>query len=89
MTTIIIPTAVLKSAVMRIISRGQLKLPSVSDRFQLQCSRENSNSAMQGLPVSWTNLKKKGVVGPSEGAKPRKVLMSKLQYDERKLRMEE
>ena len=34
-------------------------------------------------------LEEKGVVGPSEGAKPRKVLMSKLQYDERKLRMEE
>ncbi|MBQ3817324.1 MAG: DNA translocase FtsK, partial [Clostridia bacterium] len=34
-------------------------------------------------------LEEKGVVGPSEGAKPRKVLMSKLQYDERRLRMEE
>ncbi len=32
-------------------------------------------------------LEERGVIGPSEGAKPRKVLMSKMQYDERKLRM--
>ena len=31
-------------------------------------------------------LEERGVVGPSEGAKPRKVLMSKMQFDERKLR---
>lgn len=32
-------------------------------------------------------LEERGIVGPSEGAKPRKVLMSKLQYDEWKMRM--
>ncbi len=32
------------------------------------------------------SLEEMGVVAPSEGAKPRKVLMSKMQYDERKLR---
>ena len=32
-------------------------------------------------------LEELGVIGPSEGAKPRRVLMSKMQYDERKLRM--
>lgn len=31
-------------------------------------------------------LEDMGVIGPSEGAKPRRVLMSKMQYDERKLR---
>ena len=31
-------------------------------------------------------LEEMGVIGPSEGAKPRHVLMSKMQYDERKLR---
>ena len=31
-------------------------------------------------------LEEMGVIGPSEGAKPRRVLMSKMQYDERKLR---
>jgi S-DNA-T family DNA segregation ATPase FtsK/SpoIIIE len=31
-------------------------------------------------------LEERGVIGPSEGAKPRKVLMSKMQFDERKLR---
>ena len=32
-------------------------------------------------------LEERGIVGPAEGAKPRKVLMSKLQYDEWKMRM--
>ena len=32
-------------------------------------------------------LEELGVIAPSEGAKPRKVLMSKMQYDERRLRM--
>ncbi len=32
-------------------------------------------------------LEELGVIGPSEGAKPRRVLMSKMQYDERRLRM--
>ena len=31
-------------------------------------------------------LEERGVIGPSEGAKPRKVLMSRMQFDERKLR---
>ena len=31
-------------------------------------------------------LEEMGVIGPSEGAKPRRVLMSKMQYDERRLR---
>lgn len=34
-------------------------------------------------------LEEMGVIGASEGAKPRKVLMSKMQYDERKLRKQE
>ena len=34
-------------------------------------------------------LEERGVVGQSEGAKPRKVLMSKMQFDEYKLRMRE
>lgn len=34
-------------------------------------------------------LEELGVIGASEGAKPRKVLMSKMQYDERKLRKQE
>ena len=33
-------------------------------------------------------LEERGVIGPSEGAKPRRVLMSKMQYDERRMRME-
>ena len=33
-------------------------------------------------------LEERGVIGPSEGAKPRRVLMSKMQYDERRVRME-
>ena len=31
-------------------------------------------------------LEERGVIGQSEGAKPRKVLMSKMQYDEWRLR---
>lgn len=31
-------------------------------------------------------LEEMGVIGPSEGAKPRRVLMSKMQFDERKMR---
>ena len=31
-------------------------------------------------------LEERGIVGPSEGAKPRKVLMSKMQFDEWKMR---
>ena len=34
-------------------------------------------------------LEERGVVGQSEGAKPRKVLMSRMQFDEYKLRMRE
>ncbi|MDE6502680.1 MAG: DNA translocase FtsK [Ruminococcus sp.] len=34
-------------------------------------------------------LEEMGVIGASEGAKPRKVLMSKMQYDERKIRKSE
>ncbi len=33
-------------------------------------------------------LEERGVIAPSEGAKPRRVLMSKMQYDERRMRME-
>lgn len=33
-------------------------------------------------------LEEMGVIGESEGAKPRRVLMSKMQYDERRLRMQ-
>ncbi len=35
------------------------------------------------------NLEEMGVIGPNEGAKPRRVLMSKMQYDERRARMGE
>ncbi len=34
-------------------------------------------------------LEEMGVIGPSEGAKPRRVLMSKMQYDERRIRMQQ
>lgn len=34
-------------------------------------------------------LEEMGIIGASEGAKPRKVLMSKMQFDERKLRKQE
>ncbi len=33
-------------------------------------------------------LEERGVIAPSEGAKPRRVLMSRMQYDERRMRME-
>ena len=33
-------------------------------------------------------LEERGVIAASEGAKPRRVLMSKMQYDERRMRME-
>ena len=31
-------------------------------------------------------LEERGVIGPSEGSKPRKVYMSRMQFDEMKLR---
>ena len=34
-------------------------------------------------------LEDRGIIGPSEGSKPRKVLMSKMQFDEWKLRLQE
>ena len=34
-------------------------------------------------------LEERGIIGPSEGSKPRKVLMSKMQFDDWKLRMQE
>lgn len=34
-------------------------------------------------------LEEMGVIGPSEGAKPRRVLMSKMQFDERRIRMQQ
>ncbi|MBQ8181726.1 MAG: DNA translocase FtsK [Ruminococcus sp.] len=34
-------------------------------------------------------LEEMGVIGPSEGSKPRKVYMSKMQFDERRIRMQE
>ncbi len=33
------------------------------------------------------DMEERGIVGPTEGAKPRKVLMSKMQFDEWKMRM--
>ena len=34
-------------------------------------------------------LEELGVIGPSEGAKPRKVLITRMQLDERRARMNE
>ena len=34
-------------------------------------------------------LEEMGVIGPSEGSKPRKVYMSKMQFDERRIRMQQ
>ncbi|MGN1089979.1 MAG: DNA translocase FtsK, partial [Huintestinicola sp.] len=34
-------------------------------------------------------LEEMGVIGPSEGAKPRKVLMSQMQYDARRANMQD
>ena len=42
---------------------------------------------VQAVRDRFDQMEQRGVVGPYEGSKPRKVLMSKMQFDDWKMRM--
>lgn len=62
------------------VSNGQLSTSMLQRKLKLGYAR---------AARIMDELEELGVIGASEGAKPRKVLMSKMQYDERKLRKQE
>ena len=65
-------------AIDTVVDLGQASASFIQRRFKVGYAR---------AARIMDELEELGVIAPSEGAKPRKVLMSKMQYDERRLRM--
>ncbi len=59
------------------VNAGQLSTTMLQKKLKLGYARASR---------IMDELEERGIIGPSEGAKPRKVLMSKMQFDEWKLR---
>ncbi|MDE5583494.1 MAG: DNA translocase FtsK [Ruminococcus sp.] len=70
----------IEKAIELAVNNGQISTSMIQRKLKLGYAR--SGRIMD-------SLEEMGVVGASEGAKPRKVLMSRMQYDERKLRLKE
>lgn len=62
------------------VSNGQLSTTMLQKKLKLGYARASR---------IMDELEEMGVIGPSEGSKPRKVLMSRMQFEERKMRMQE
>lgn len=62
------------------VNAGQLSTTMLQKKLKLGYARASR---------IMDELEEMGVIGPSEGSKPRKVYMSKMQLDERRLRMQE
>lgn len=62
------------------VNMGQLSTTMLQKKLKLGYARASR---------IMDELEERGIIGPSEGSKPRKVLMSKMQFDEWKLRMQE
>ena len=61
------------------VNNGQLSTTMLQKKLKLGYARASR---------IMDDLEEMGVIGPSEGSKPRKVYMSKMQFDERRMRME-
>ena len=61
------------------VNNGQLSTTMLQKKLKLGYARASR---------IMDELEEMGVIGPSEGSKPRKVLMSRMQFDERKMRMQ-
>lgn len=62
------------------VNNGQLSTTMLQKKLKLGYARASR---------IMDELEEMGVIGPSEGSKPRKVLMSRMQFDERRMRMRE
>lgn len=62
------------------VNNGQLSTTMLQKKLKLGYARASR---------IMDELEEMGVIGPSEGSKPRRVLMSRMQYDERRMRMSE
>lgn len=62
------------------VNNGQLSTTMLQKKLKLGYARASR---------IMDELEERGIIGPSEGSKPRKILMSKMQFDEWKLRMME
>lgn len=62
------------------VNNGQLSTTMLQKKLKLGYARASR---------IMDELEEMGVIGPSEGSKPRKVLMSRMQFDERRMRMQE
>ncbi len=62
------------------VNNGQLSTTMLQKKLKLGYARASR---------IMDELEEMGVIGPSEGSKPRRVLMSRMQFDERKMRMQE
>lgn len=62
------------------VNNGQLSTTMIQKKLKLGYARASR---------IMDELEERGIIGPSEGSKPRKILMSKMQFDEWKLRMME
>ncbi len=67
----------IERAIEVVVSMGQASTSNLQRRLKLGYAR---------AARIMDQLEEMGVIGPYEGAKPRRVLMSKMQYEERKLR---
>ncbi len=67
----------LEQAIEVVVSAGQASTSNLQRRLKLGYAR---------AARIMDELEEMGIIGPYEGAKPRRVLMSKLQYEERRLR---
>lgn len=62
------------------VNNGQLSTTMLQKKLKLGYARASR---------IMDELEEMGVIGPSEGSKPRKVLMSRMQFEERKMRMQQ
>ena len=70
----------IEKAIELAVNNGQISTSTIQRKLKLGYARAGR---------IMDELEEMGIVGAKDGAKPRKVLMSKMQYDERKLRKQE
>ncbi|MCM1506515.1 MAG: DNA translocase FtsK [Ruminococcus flavefaciens] len=70
----------IEKAIELAVNNGQISTSTIQRKLKLGYARAGR---------IMDELEEMGIVGAKDGAKPRKVLMSKMQYDERKIRKQE
>ena len=70
----------IEKAIELAVNNGQISTSTIQRKLKLGYARAGR---------IMDELEEMGIVGAKDGAKPRKVLMSKMQFDERKLRRQE